>query len=127
MFSEGYIAFIAGIVIFASVVGLVWFGIEWHHYGFKNAVIISFILGPLTSLTSLLGAIPIAGPFLYWWLYKGLVYNNFFQWFSIEPSWITAFYLWSGLIVAVSHTIGACSRIFGGLSTDPQHRYDPYA
>lgn len=123
---EEYVGIIAVFLVIFAIFGLVWFGVQWHHYGFKDALVINFVLGPLTSLTSLLGLIPIVGPFLYWWIEKTYIFGNFFQWFDIDPSWITSFYFWGGLIASISYTISICLRAIVG-SGGLQHRYDPYS
>jgi hypothetical protein len=42
-------------------------------YGWRDGLIVSFLLGPAISLPSLLGCIPVLGPFLFWYVETSVI------------------------------------------------------
>ncbi|MEW6606666.1 MAG: hypothetical protein AB1414_04305 [bacterium] len=78
-------------------------------YGFKNGLLVFFVLGILTKLVSLAGFVPIIGPFIYWGISKNWLFPQFFIWFdSIHPTWVTTTILVLGLIASIGYTLIGC-------------------
>jgi len=75
-------------------------------YGAKGGLLFILVFLPLLALTAQVGWIPLAGPFLFWWLARRYVMPMLFTWFPVlEPTWLTGFSFWMCLLSTVSMTL----------------------
>jgi tetratricopeptide (TPR) repeat protein len=81
-------------------------------YGIKEGILTLVVLSFLLGVGALLGWIPVAGPFLYWWVAKSYLMPLFFRWFpEIARSWLTSLIFWSCLASSVGYTIRSIKLI----------------
>lgn len=79
-------------------------------YGVHHGIVVGIYLGMMTSLTALLGWIPILGPVAYWATATRWAIPLVWFWAPpVHASWVTTGYLWVGLLASIFYTV--CSAV----------------